>query len=127
MMRIMGAFNNNLLALIGLIMFCSSCKKGQDSKISVGEKTLLNISYGANAAQKMDVYLPGSRTPSTPVMFIIHGGSFYGGDKADFTFFTKRFVDRGYAVVNLNYRLVDTTGTSKFPPLHKASSVNIPQ
>ncbi|MEO6547615.1 MAG: alpha/beta hydrolase [Ferruginibacter sp.] len=71
-------------------------------------KTVLDASYGADAQQKMDVYLPAGRSISTTkVMVFIHGGAWTAGDKSDFTPFVdtmkRRFPD--YAIFNINYRL----------------------
>lgn len=68
-----------------------------------------NLVYGTNdTEQNMDVDLPAVRDAQhTPVVVLIHGGSWVQGSKADFyglgldTFFTAR----GCAVVNMNYRI----------------------
>ncbi|MEO7766369.1 MAG: alpha/beta hydrolase [Ferruginibacter sp.] len=71
-------------------------------------QTILNVSYGADTQQKMDIYLPAGRSMSTTkVMILIHGGAWTVGDKSDFTPFVdtlkRRFPD--YAIFNINYRL----------------------
>jgi acetyl esterase/lipase len=83
----------------------------------VPEKTILNASYGTDAAQKIDVYLPASRnTSSSKVLILIHGGGWNTGDKSDFTPYVDTLKKRlpGYAIFNINYRLA--TGTSNFFP-----------
>jgi acetyl esterase/lipase len=70
-------------------------------------KQLLNISYGADPRQKMDIYLPAGRSAATTrVIFLIHGGGWNGGDKADFSAYIQPLQTRfpGYAFVNINYR-----------------------
>jgi acetyl esterase/lipase len=71
-------------------------------------KTMLDVSYGADPAQKMDIYLPANgSTASTKAVIMIHGGGWTAGDKSASTQYVdslrKRLPD--YAVFNINYRL----------------------
>lgn len=101
------------LLFVGCIaLFLVSCQKEEVNTGSgnTAAQTMLNVSYGTNAAQKMDVYLPANRsTATTKVMVLIHGGGWNSGDKQDPLFIP--FVDSirnrlpGYAVFNINYRL----------------------
>jgi acetyl esterase/lipase len=73
--------------------------------------TMLNVSYGTNTQQKMDVYLPASRnTTTTIVIIMIHGGGWNTGDKADFNEYVDSLKKRepSYAIFNINYRLANT-------------------
>lgn len=112
-----------------LLIVCSSCKKDEPKKINpeiiTAAKDILDLSYGGNAAQKMDVYLPTNRTANTKLIIFIHGGSFIEGDKSDFTAVVKELVREDFAVVNLNYRLVDQTGLYNSPSLHLESAVKV--
>lgn len=78
---------------------------------------MMNVAYGSDPAQKMDVYLPADRNAgTTKVIVLIHGGGWNQGDKSDFTAFVDTLKRRlpGYAVFNLNYRLA--TGSSNLFP-----------
>lgn len=82
------------------------------------EKTILNVSYGTDAEQRMDVYLPANRnTTDTKVLVMIHGGAWSTGDKADFNEYLPVFKQRlpGYAFFNINYRLAKLPSTNPFP------------
>ena len=57
----------------------------------------------------MDGYLPTGRNGETKVVILVHGGSWYTGDKSEFTEYAKNFRRRGFAVVNMNYRLTHTS------------------
>ena len=75
-----------------------------------------NVSYGADTLQRMDVYLPEGRSKvATPSLVLIHGGSWNGGSKSDFTAYIDSLQKRmpGYAIFNLNYRLFN--GNNIFP------------
>lgn len=100
----------NSLLLLFIIIFISSCKKdeGTEQDMSV---TMLNVSYGTNAQQKIDVYLPANRsTTNTKVIIMIHGGAWNTGDKADFNEYVDSLKKRepSYAIFNINYKLANT-------------------
>lgn len=111
---------NFALAIIMLSVLTSSCQKTIDPAPSgnLTEKTMLNVAYGSDNLQKMDIFLPAGRTDSTTkVMILIHGGSWSTGDKNDFTPYMDSLKKRlpGWAIFNLNYRLSSGSGTNIFP------------
>ncbi len=81
---------------------------------SSGETQYLDVAYAeASASQKLDIYLPSSGSGPFPVIVAIHGGAFLMGDKADGQLAPMLAgLDRGYAVVSVNYRL---SKEAKFP------------
>jgi len=90
--------------------FISSCKKEEDTGQDLSV-TMLNVSYGTNAQQKIDVYLPANRSSlNTKVMILIHGGGWNSGDKSDFNAYVDSLKKRepSYAIFNINYRLANT-------------------
>ena len=100
---------NFLLSIICLATVISSCKKEDDTPAD-DSLTMLDVSYGSNARQKMDVYLPANRNSgSTKVIIMIHGGAWNAGDKADFNQYVDSIKKREptYAIFNLNYRLAN--------------------
>ena len=79
-------------------------------------KTIHNLLYGKDTAQRMDVYLPSNRSAdSTKSIVLIHGGGWNSGSKNDFATYIDSFKQRmpGYAIFNLDYRLVN--GSNLFP------------
>ena len=57
-------------------------------------------------SQTLDIYLPDEGDGPFPVILAIHGGAFMGCDKADMQLLPMlEGLERGYAVVALNYRL----------------------
>jgi acetyl esterase/lipase len=100
---------------LGLALLVSSCSKDVDNtgeKQALPAESRVDVSYGNDPEQKMDVYLPPNRDENTRMLIIIHGGGWSGGDKSDFDTYISEFQNRlpGYAFANLNYRLVKTTG-----------------
>ena len=64
-------------------------------------------------SQKLDIYLPDEGEGPFPVILYIHGGGFALGDKTDLPVRTfLKGLERGYAVVSVNYRL---SGEAIFP------------
>jgi acetyl esterase/lipase len=102
----------------------TACNK--DGNKPAEESTVIrDVSYGGDARQKMDVYLPATRSANTPVVVFLHGGGFVAGDKTDLHPQMMRFSAKGYAILNVNYRLVDTSGIFQTPLVHKPSSIRI--
>ncbi|HUC83227.1 MAG TPA: alpha/beta hydrolase [Flavisolibacter sp.] len=104
-----------LFSLLFVSVFFVACQKEADevAEQPLPEQTTNNVSYGTDAAQRMDVYLPAGRTTeATKVMVMIHGGGWIGGDKSEMSVYVPTIKQQlpDYAVFNLNYRL----GT--FPP-----------
>jgi acetyl esterase/lipase len=104
------------IALICLVAIISlfACKKKEDANAA---KTMLNVKYGNDIKQAMDVYLPSGRsTTATPVLVLIHGGGWTEGSRADLNAYVdtlKRRVPQ-YAIFNISYRLA-ANGQNLFP------------
>jgi acetyl esterase/lipase len=103
--------------LLLAIVFISCKKNNNNEDPTPPAQTMMNTSYGNDAAQKMDIYLPAGRSSSkTRVLIMIHGGAWGTGDKVDFDAYvdTLKRRDPSYAIFNINYRL--STGTSNTFP-----------
>jgi len=95
-----------------LLVSFLSCKK-ESNNPTPKDETYLNVAYGTDTAQKMDVYLPGVRSiTETKVLIVIHGGAWFSGDKSEFTEFVPALKKRlsNYAMFNINYRLAKVGG-----------------
>ena len=75
-----------LLLLPFLLLFLVGCNSDDETEISgnLEAQTLLNVAYGNDPQQTMDVYLPENRTADTKVFVLVHGGFWYAGSKEDF-------------------------------------------
>ena len=109
------------------LIFFASCKKTEEAayQTETEAKFILNLAYGEDAKQVMDVYLPQNRTSNTPIIIFVHGGSFIGGDKNEFNNHAKYLAASGYAVLNVNYRLVDASGVFEATPKHFFSAIKV--
>jgi acetyl esterase/lipase len=98
------------------VLFIYNCSK-ESSEIGGTNEVLdslkyyeeLNISYGNDANQTFDLYLPAKRTTNTKTMILIHGGGWSSGDKSDMNVIKDliRLDLPNLAIANINYRLAN--------------------
>lgn len=104
-------------SLFSLLLF-TACQKETKHPDEVQASIQMDVTYGPDAKQKMDVYLPANRTTTTTrVLILIHEGAWSDGDKSGFNSYIPELQERlpGYAIFNLNYRLAGTGGPNTFP------------
>lgn len=70
-------------------------------------ETQFDLAYGPLPAERGDFYRPTAVTGRIPVVVIIHGGGWVGGDRGPAGFFGKVLALRGIAAFNIDYRLAD--------------------
>lgn len=108
-----------LLALLLSMIISTSLTQSEkhlQQKKDLPQQTTLNVPYGKDARQVMDIYLPNNRSiETTKSLILIHGGGWNSGSKAEFTTYIDSFKNRlpDYAFFALNYRLV--SGGNLFP------------
>lgn len=87
-----------------------------DAKTDHIARKMFDLSYAdLSPAQKLDIYWPAEGIGPFPVILVIHGGAFMGGDKRDIQLTPMlEGLNRGYAVVSMNYRM---SGEAIFPAL----------
>ncbi len=98
---------NKLIALLFFILL-PGCKEKTihlSKKITFDKE--MDISYGNDPEQKLDLYIPKNTQQHRDVFLIIHGGGWRAGDKSHLTSFTismmQKFPKSVFA--NINYRL----------------------
>ena len=66
-----------------------------------------NVTYRVASAQEntVDLYLPREADGPTPVLMYIHGGGWVGGNKETNVLRLLPYLEQGWAVVNVQYRL----------------------
>jgi acetyl esterase/lipase len=107
-----------IFALIGISLLLVACQKESGVEEENREQTILNVAYGQDTAQRMDIYLPANRnTTETKALVLIHGGAWGSGDKSELNDAIAVFRQRlpGYALFNINYRLGQLPSTNPFP------------
>ncbi|HMU46719.1 MAG TPA: alpha/beta hydrolase [Chitinophagaceae bacterium] len=114
---ILNFLRHHLFIAFFIVVLIGCQKDTNEDNSSLPEQTQLNVAYGADPLQKMDIYLPADRnSSSTKVIITIHGGAWAQGDKSDFAPYIDTLKRRlpGYAIININYRL--SNGTTVFFP-----------
>lgn len=72
---------------------------------SRNDKAVLNLPYGSQPRQKLDVYQPRSAPKPAGVVIFIYGGAWRNGDKANYRFVAEALTAKGFVVVLPDYRL----------------------
>ncbi len=105
----MDKLKTTLSGLLFLLVIGTGCKKApNDSDLALITQDYQNVSYGTHTRNTLDIYLPEKRSTKTPVILLIHGGSWFEGDKSSFTDLAKYWRNKGYAAATMNYRFTNT-------------------
>ena len=84
-----------------------------------GARRIANLAYGADPAQRLDVYVPAR--PDGRVILMVHGGGWANGDKALPSVVDNKvahWVAAGTIFISIDYRMLPGTD-----PLHQADDV----
>ena len=65
----------------------------------------LDLVYGTDPKQRLDIYLPKGKVSNAPVFLFVHGGGFREGDKAHYGSVAEPIIKRGIITVAPSYRL----------------------
>lgn len=97
-----------VLVLLGLLVNGWTVPQNLSDQIAELRPTYRDISYGPHERNRLDLYLSESERP-TPLVIFIHGGGFFRGDKSNVNVNAVRsYLDAGFSVASLNYRLTDS-------------------
>jgi acetyl esterase/lipase len=72
-----------------------------------GARVERDVAYGADAAQRLDVYLPATASRA-PIVLMVHGGAWMLGDKGNGGVVAQKvayWLPKGYIVASTNYRM----------------------
>lgn len=111
MAQVLTHIESRMKFLFFSVLFMSiltSCQKENKDTENESAKTVLNVSYGGDDRQKMDVYLPAGRSKeATKAIVLVHGGSWTSGNKTELAAYIDTFKKRmpELAIININYRL----------------------
>lgn len=99
---------NKFLSILFLIFIVFGCK---EKTVNLGEDISfdqeMDVSYGRDSQQKLDLYIPKNKDSIKGIFVMIHGGGWKSGNKTNLTFFTLSLMQKlpDYAFANINYRL----------------------
>jgi acetyl esterase/lipase len=79
--------------------------------ISNQYRVVPNVTYHVanNHENKLDLYLPANASGPVPVLMMIHGGGWVAGTKESQLLRAMPYLEMGWAVVNVTYRLVQVS------------------
>ena len=104
--------------LVLLLAFATSTPalgqpRGRGSRLPDGVKAHRDMAYVENghARQKLDLYVPQADAP-LPVLIWVHGGGWQAGSKDGCPPLRAGYLEQGYAVASIGYRL---SGDATFP------------
>ena len=82
------------------------------SHLSNTYRVVPNVTYGTanNRENRVDLYLPRGADGPTPVLMYIHGGGWVGGSKESSVLRLLPWLEMGWAVANIEYRLGEEIG-----------------
>ena len=86
-----------------------------------GIRLVANVPYGSDPQERFDVYLPMQAPHDAPVIFMVHGGGWAYGDKADANVAQNkvaRWVPEGFILISIDYPLLPAAN-----PLQQAQDV----
>ena len=96
-----------VLAIIAC-SFVSVVSAAQQATHTPLQVKTLDVPYvpDGDVTQDLRIYLPEGIEGSLPTFFMIHGGAFRYASKTLYDTLAHHFVERGYAVISINYRLL---------------------
>ncbi len=110
-----------ILSLVVLMPSVSFAQKKAKQPKERPDPTYADFVYGQDSPrQKFDFWQAPSDMP-TPLVLLIHGGGWKGGDKTGYgTKDIRPYLDAGISVASINYRFIDQAMEQKVEPPVKA-------
>lgn len=98
---------NKFLALLFFVLLLSCKEKTVNISKDITFDKQMDVSYGNDSEQKLDLYIPKNTQQNKDLFIIIHGGGWKGGNKSQLTYFTLSMMEKFPKSVfaNINYRL----------------------
>jgi len=102
------------LLAVSLVPFVAAHAQAPQSRVPEGVKAHRDLAYAENGheRQKLDLFLPEKSGAPLQLLIWIHGGGWQAGSKDCCPALHSGFVERGYAVASIAYRL---SGHAIFP------------
>ena len=81
-------------------------RKAASERVRATCADLLDLPYGDNERQQVDLFLPNDGDSRPPLLVYIHGGYWQTNHKNDYAFLAPSWLQRGVAFATLGYRLL---------------------
>ncbi len=79
-------------------------RPSQAAVLAKNTKSKLDVPYGKDEKQRLDLYLPQG-VKAAPIVIFVHGGEWSRHDKAEVSYKPKFFNEHGIILASINYRL----------------------
>lgn len=109
-----------LIALSAILVGCSSSALINGLTPDDGYVGPTRMAYADGPRHELDLYQPGGRTTSAPVLVFFYGGSWRNGERGDYRFAAAALAGQGFVVVVPDYRLYPEVGYPDF--LHDSAA-----
>ena len=103
-----------VVTLVGLVVSTHAGAQPVDSatrliQVVTGYSIVRNVTYlrAGGMDLKLDLYQPQGTTSPSPVLIYFHGGGWTGGSKEGSARTSAPYLEMGWAVINVQYRLAD--------------------
>ena len=110
--RAFAALLGLLASLWGLLATPGAALSAPAPALASQPRVLTDVAYGADPAQKMDLYLPAGFPGPRPGVALIHGGGWQAGDKGFYASSGRALAALGFVAFSLNYRF---TPAARYP------------
>ena len=97
----------SLTTFLSILTFTAAQNPAPPPRVPPGVKALRDLAYieGGHERQKLDLYLPEKAAGPLPVIIWVHGGGWQAGSKDGCPPLRGGYLERGYAVASIGYRL----------------------
>ena len=104
---------NAVVLSVALYLLTSATASGEQARVqeeakqadnAAAVRVVRDVSYGPDARNVMDLYLPRAGPTPRPLVVCIHGGGWAGGDKRVYAWLGDELARRGYAAASVTYR-----------------------
>ena len=99
---------NSLCVSLALLMLLGGCSPLYLVNTISTENDFITVSderYGNEQRHQLDIYMPESIAPGSPVVVFFYGGSWKRGEKANYAFVGRTISSKGFITVIPDYRL----------------------
>ena len=94
-----------VLMVLGSVAACSSLQTINAITPNNTYHKVVDVAYGTDPRQKLDVYAPLNTTRPAPVVVFFYGGNWTSGARNDYQFIGEALASRGMVAVLADYRL----------------------
>jgi len=110
-----------LMLVLVIVQTAEAQPRAKRKAAEVPKPTVADFVYGDESKrQVLDFWQADSEEP-TPLVFMIHGGGWMGGDKSLFRPEVEKYLKNGISVASINYRLIGEAMKQNVEPPVKAS------